>query len=313
MSRTVISTAFDKKLTSLTNIKAKIDADGVDGPLVEMLASKGIDLVADTAKGVVALGYHTAFQALRKTSQNLRQQGKSLMKIIIKDTTGSLQNLKSLFEPNFKSVGDWGATITDSGKFTNPTTPKGWMDLFTLIKAKNDSYVSPAVSPLLSYLVANAISLTTDATNGAAALAKQTLWEADTLASEKARQDRDTEFAPVFLHVRSIVRFLKKLYPNNVKALGEYGITVVLTPKVAKVRNLRIAFGQSKLKIKLILESIVCNTGTVALNLYKGKTISGIPIVIAPGAKWITIKGYSIVCMSNTSSTQGAQFSILPK
>jgi len=313
MPRALIPSPFQQKITLLDAIKAQIDLDGPTGLLVVMLANKGIDIDADVATGVIAMAYDTSFKALRKTSQNLRQQSKAAIKKISKDTTGSFQNLKSLFEPNFKSVGDWGATISDSGKFTYPTDSVGWMDLFSLMKTKNDSYISPAISPLLSYVTTNNISLTGNATNGAAALVKQTDSATATLNSETARQKRDSEFAPVLAHIRAIVKFLKKLYPNNVKMLGAYGITVILSKKVAKIRKVRIFAGLSKLKVKLVLNSIVSITGNAGIKIYKGKTISGTPILLGPGTKWTTIKGYSIVCMENASTTENAYLSIIPQ
>ena len=313
MGRPLIPSAFDRRLLLLANLIIKINADGETGPLVAMLASKGINLVTDAATGVTASGHNVSFKALRKTSQNLRQQGKAAMKIIIKDTTGSFQNLKTLFEPNYKAVGDWGATITDSGKFTYPTTTTGWMDLFTLLKAKNDSYVTPAVSPLLSYLVANAVSLSNDATNGAAALVKQTSQEADTLASEKARQDRDTTFAPVMLHIRAIIKFLMKLYPNNVKALGDYGVTVVLTPKVEKTRKKVVKASTSVLNIRVGIGSTIVNTGTIPLPIYKGATISGTPFMLAVGATYKIAKGFGRVSTHNPVTDTSGNLSLIPK
>lgn len=313
MSRAQIPSNFSKKIDLLNTIKKKVDADGDASPLLEMMAKKLIDLDADTVKGAAAIVFDDDFRFLSKKSQNQKQQVDAAMKIVIKDTTGAYQNLKSLCEPNFKEVGDWGAVITDGGKFTNPITYEGWMDWFTLMKAKNDSYATPAVSPLLSYLTTMGVSLSDDATNGAAALVKQSLQEANKSASEKARQDRDNKFNPVMNHLRSIVKFLMTLYPDNVKELGLYGITVVLTAKVAKVRKVKILFGQTKLKVKLVLKSIITVTGTEGINIYKGKTVSGTPIHVPAGGKWLTTKGYSIVCIANASTTNDALFSILPK
>jgi hypothetical protein len=114
-------------------------------------------------------------------------------------------------------------------------------------------------------------------------------------------------------HLRAIIKFLMTLYPDNVKQLGLYGITVVLMPKTAKVRKVKILFGQVKLSVKLILNSIITVAGTEGINIYKGKTVSGTPVLIPAGGKWLTTKGYSIVCIENTSTINDALFSILPK
>ena len=79
-----------------------------------------------------------------------------------------------------------------------------------------------------------------------------------------------------------------------------------------KTRLVSIAYGQSKLKMRVALGSEITNTGTEPINIYKGKTITGTPIVLAAGAKWIVIAGYSILSIENTSATIFAKLSILP-
>ncbi len=313
MGRSVIPQVFSGKVTLFKNLKKKVDSDGAEGVLVAMLAEKKINLSTDSDNCVLAVAYDTNFKSLLKSSQNLHQQGKELMKPIIENTTGSLQYLKTLFDPNFKAVGDYGATISDTGKFTYPVGTVAWMDLFASMKTKNDSFVLPLVSPLVLFNTENKISFTLNATNGALALVKQTDCEEDTKSSELARQKRDTKFAPVLKDIRAIIQFLMKLYPDNVKQLGLYGITIVLTPKVAKAKTINLIFGQSKLKVKLTVGSIISNTGTEAINIYKGKDMSGTPTSLAAGKKWIVTKGFSTASFGNNSLTNDAEFTILPK
>ena len=283
MARTEVPTPLNDKLTLLKDIKTKVDNDGSASPLAAMLASKGIDLTADTASGVLALTYDASFKSLDKSKQKCLQQRNQLMKQVIIDTTGSLQYLKILFDPNFKEVGDWGATITDTGKFTYPINDEEWMNLFTLLKAKHDSYIAPAISPLLTYITENLISLTVDATSSAAALAKQTSFDTFKLDSEKAREKRDTKMAPIVSHLKTIISFLKKLYPNDLKTLGDYGITVVEAVKVKKPSVKVIKASTSKLNIRAEIGSTIVNSGTIPLPIYKGKTISGTPLILAVG------------------------------
>ena len=313
MARSVIPQPFANKVILFNAIKKKIDADGAGGVLVTMLADKGIDMPTNAANCILAVGYDTTFKAFRKSSQNERQKANKLMKPIIANTTGEFQYLKTLFDPNFKAVGDYGATISDTGKFTYPVGNTAWMELFELMKTKSDSFIAPLVSPLILFNTENNISLTINATNGALALLKLTAQDEDTKSSELARQKRDTKFAPIIKDIRTIIQFLMKLYPDDSKELGLYGITIVLTPKVAKPRNMKLAFGQSKLKVKLTINSVVSNTGTETINIYKGADMSGTPMALAPGKKWMTIKGYSIVCIQNPSNTNGSTFTILPK
>ena len=313
MSRAQISSNFSKRIELLRTIKSRIDLDGDASPLVEMMAQKHIDLDADIVKGVAAVVFDDDFRLLSKISQNQKQQVDAAMKIVIKHITGAYHNLKSLLEPNFKEVGDWGAVITNGGKFTYPVTYESWMDWFKLMKAKNDSYTTPAVSPLLSYLSTTGVSLTDDANNGAAALVKQALQEANKRASEKARLDRDNKFNPVMNHLRSIVKFLMTLYPDNVKQLGLYGITVVLTPKVIKTRNKLIKASTSSLNIRVAIGSTVVNTGTIPMPIYKGATISGTPVMLAVGGTHTIARGYSQISFHNPTTDTSGMVKLIPK
>ena len=214
---------------------------------------------------------------------------------------------------NFKAIGEWGATITDTGRMTYPTSNADWIKLFTAIKAKNDTYVLPATSPLTTFLTTNSISLTTDATSCIAAKALHGEQITARFHSQMASENRNITFKPVDSHIRSIVTFLKKTYPDNLKILGEYGITVVTATKVAKVRKISIAFGQSKMNVKLVINSVIENDGTNAIHIFRGSTMEGTPIIIAAAGKWIVMSGYSRVCIANASATLPAQFTIFPK
>ena len=313
MPHQLIPSNFKEKIALLKTIKEKVDADQATGPLVAMLEEKGINLVLDTAKGAAAIVFDDNFRRLSKLSQNQKQKQNAVMKIIIDDITGSYQNLKTLYEPNFKAVGDWGAVITDGGKFTNPTNFAGWMDWFTLLKAKHDSYVLPAVSPLLTYLTITNISLTDDATNGAAALLNQAVQAANKKASEKARQNRDIKFNPVVTNIHSIVNYLFTLYPNNEKALGDYGIKVVLTPKIQHTRNKVIKSSTSLLNMRVGIGSTIVNRGSIALPIYKGATISGTPVLLAVGGTYTIAPGFGRVSVHNPTTDVVGLASFVPK
>lgn len=313
MSRSVIPQQFVSKVTLFDKVKKKIDDDAAGGVLVAMLAEKGINMSTNADNCALAVGYDKTFKSFSKSSQSNGQKGNNFMKTIIENTTDEFQYLKTFYDPNFKAVGDFGATISDTGKFTYPVGNIAWMDLFFSMKTKSDSFLTPLVSPLVLFNTQNHISLTVNATNGALALLKLTAQEEDTKSSELARQKKDSKFAPVMKDIRTIIQFLMKLYPDDSKELGLYGITIVLTPKVAKARTIKLAFGQSKLKVKLTIGSVISNTGTEAINIYKGKDMSVTPIALASGKKWITEIGFSFVCFANASQTNEAIFSILPK
>ena len=312
MARILIPTNFLQRIALLKTLKTKIDADGTTGPLVAMLAQRGIDLVADTANGASAIVFDQEYKLLSKLSQKQKQTVNAASKIIIDDTTGAYQNLKTLFEPNYKSVGDWGAVITDSGKFNYPINFTEWMEWFTLLKAKNDSYVTPAVSPLLSYLTTTGISLTKDATNGAAALLNEAAQDITRKASERARLNRDNKFKPVVKDIRIIARFLLTLYSYNVKILGDYGITVVLTPKAIKTRIKLIKASTSVLNIRVELGSTVLNSGTIPIPIHKGATLTDTPNILAVGKTFTISRGFGKISFHNPLTDVTGQVTLIP-
>ena len=147
---------------------------------------------------------------------------------------------------------------------------------------------------------------------GALALLKLTAQEEDTKSSELSRQKRDTKFAPIMKDIRTIIKFLMKLYPNNIKELGLYGITIVLTPKVEKIRNRVIKASTSALKVRVNIGSTIVNTGTIPLYIYKGATISGTPTTLGVGDIYKITKGNSIVSINNPLTTASGKVALIP-
>ena len=305
-------TDFTGREALLATIKEKVDADGVHGELVTMLASKGIDLDKDMVACNDAINNHKLFLAAEKRSQKLCQQRNTLMKPIMKHLRGCNQFLKNLFSPNTKSLGDWGTTITNNGKIIYPSGAEKRVSLLLLLKTKHESYTTP-LSPLLTYLSENAINLETDANNGAIALLRQASFVAANNIAINYRQIRDKQMAKVLEDTREIGSFLMKLYASTTKALGDYGFEVVDTVEVAKERTIKIAFGGIKLQLKVKTGSTISNTGKTDLNIYKGKLIAGIPFLLKAGTSMIASKGYSIFSVLNLSMSESGDFVLIPE
>lgn len=83
-----------------------------------------------------------------------------------------------------------------------------------------------ATSVLIPYLTKNDIDFTADVADGLAAVAFDI--SATSLAgqSEKARQDRDKAFKPVWKDTLAWAQFLKKLFKENTKELTDWGVPV---------------------------------------------------------------------------------------
>jgi len=305
-------TDFLGQTVLLGNIIAQVALDGPDGPLVAMLASQNINLIKDNTACKTAITNNTLFLKAQKSGQNFCQQRNNLMKPIMKHLRGSFQFLKSLFQPEFKALGSWGATISDSSKITYPKGTQNRVDLFMLMKVKNDSYtITP--SPLQPYITQNSINLGTDATNGGIALAKNDSFSQAQKKAQNYRQKRDKGWAKSLADMRSIGNFLVILFSNNTKALGEYGFVVVDEVPADKKRIIDMKMRERKLQVKVKIGSTLSNTGKTDFYIYKGKLIEGIFIVLAAGKSMIVGKGYSLFSVINASFTESGELTLIPK
>jgi len=293
-------------------IQTKVTADGTSGELVAFLAKNGIVIADDVAAGVTAAGYLANNLSLTKLGQKYCAQRDALVLPITIGLGGCFQFLKSYYKDDLKSLGDWDLTVTTSGKITLPIDVAGWTTLLTGFKAKNDSYISPAVSPLLQYLVKKSISLGSYLTKLGAAATLETEMKTAKSDAGKEHNDMVNEWVLPLQHIKMIGAFLMKLYVGNEKTLGDYGFTIVDTAKVLKTRNIKIPFGFTKLKLKAKVGGAFINNGTETLWIYKGKIAAGVPIILLPGAKLIVPKGYSIFCVTNTSVVNSAKMQVVP-
>ena len=307
-----IPSEFEEQIILLNQINTKVAVDKTASPILQMMLKKGINLTNDIATGVKASSSQTDFLANTLLGEQMREKRDIIMSPVKKDISNSFQVLKEHFKPEFKSVGDWGANISTTGKITYATTTQGEANTLALLKKQNDSYVSPAISPLASYLSEQEIDLTVDTTNAATGLGYDKSMHTAKIAAEVSRENRDILWSPVLKHIHEIGTYLMKIYNGNATKVGFYGFVVVAIPKVIKARKISIAFTQSKLNIKVAIGSLIINTGTETVNIYKGAVINGTPVELAPGKKWIVIAGYSILSIENTSIINFADFGITP-
>jgi hypothetical protein len=296
----------------LGNIITQVGLDGPDGPLAAMLVSKGIDLTKDNTACAAAIINNNLFLTAAKSSKKFCQQRNTLMKPIMKHLRGSFQFLKSLFTPNFKALGNWGATITTTGKINYPSGTQARVDLFMLMKEENDSYTTPP-SPLLPFLTQNTINLDTDATNGATALLRHQSFTTANTKAEDYRELRDNGWANPLINIHVIGDFLMKFFIGNQQAAGDYGFNIVNEAEEEKERILNMNTGESKTYQQVKLGSSIGNTGDGSIFIYKGKKVAGEPLEIKAGETIIATKGYAIFSANNPSSTKKGQLTLIPK
>lgn len=97
-------------------------------------------------------------------------------------------------------------------------------ELFKTMKAKHDE--DPANSPITPFLTQMGIDLDKDDTNTDKALENDTLYNKTYKKGEDYTQDRNNLFNPVLKNMKSELQFLKKLYVENTKELGQWGAQV---------------------------------------------------------------------------------------
>jgi hypothetical protein len=96
--------------------------------------------------------------------------------------------------------------------------------LFLNIKAKHDDD-GPA-SPLIPFLAQHEIDLADDLADVNSAKAKDLQFDKKEREAEKLTKQRDKLFDPIFGWMKKELQFLKKFYVDEVKELGDWGVTV---------------------------------------------------------------------------------------
>jgi hypothetical protein len=309
-SRIIYPEDYPGQRMLLGKIKAKYDADvaGSGSVLTAMLTQKGINLADDDTAGTTADGFETDRATQSAKKENFRQLRDLDFAKVWPQFTGSVQFLKSFYKPNVSELGNWKITVNGVARIAYPT------DILGKVKNYNDfiSYNGTvANSPLAPYLQQQNINHVTNAgrlidikTNHGKFL------QAD-LDMEAATQGRDINWNPVNKHIHEIGDFLIKLYSNNTKKLGEYGINVDDSPKAPKYRTSKL-----KLSEQIVIESVVIggtliNLGNTVLKVYKGGTLTGTVITVNPGDKVGMTKGFSRILVVNQSTLEDAKFKVL--
>lgn len=314
MSRKELPTTFLGQKLLFDDIKKKVDADGADGELVAFLAEHNINLADDKLLVDAAHLKYKSFLSFSKQSEKLCEKRDKLLNPVIKKVTKSVQYLKGFYNPDYKMLGDWDVTVTDGGKVTIPTDPEKFLTFIIAFKLKNDDYDEPLISPLAQFLTDKKISLADCVTDATAALALHEEFKTATSNSEAAHQAMVTKSAHPFYNLLSITNFLMKLHVDNEKELGDYGLKVVSTPKVEKVKDIKLAIGESKLSRQAKVGSIVANTGTETVYIHKGKTITTTnPLELQAGKSIALPSGYSIISYQNTSTTTFVKIQVIPR
>ena len=312
MSRIKYSKVFLPQTVLLKNILTKNKDDGEDSVLLPFLELQAIDVAKLAADTTTAIGHNTAFLAFKKKYYKERQQRDAILKPIFKQMNGMVQYLKILSGTKFKALGDWDITITDSGKINLPVDVVAKMDLFKFIKEKNDGYPA-GTSPLVKYISENDIDFDADAIGVAKAEILHENFEKNYLSAGKEASKRDFIWKEIMITVRSVGKYLKKLFINNDKTLPDWGFEIVATKKVSKNRTSKVEPGKPLLDMKLKIGSVIYNIGKTDVNIHRGNTIERTPVLLKAGESFIVGKGYSHTSVSSVSTVQNGKIKVIDK
>ena len=271
MPRLMIPDDFISQFMLLQNIVSQNSSLGTASPLTAFLAQQQIVLDDDVTAGAAAQTHDASRALLSKQSENFRQLRDNYFKTPWAHLTGSAQFLKQFYKGNTKELGNWGFTITDSGKINYPPAFIDRLMVFQAFNDKNQSYAE-GESPLQPYLTQQQINLTTDAGFAGQAATNYTSFNTAAQQSENETELRNQLWLPVLAHIKTIGGFLMKLYTNNPKALGAWGFVVDDSTQKPKLRTTKLKLGEQITSKSVVLGSTITNIGEGDLHLYKGSS-----------------------------------------
>ena len=310
MARLIIPDDFVSQLTLLNNIIAKNTELGTGSPLTAFLAQQNIVLANDAATGAAAQTHDTSRALLKKQSENFRQLRDNYFATPWAHLNSGVQFLKTFYKGNTKELGNWGITITDSGKVNYPPAFTKRTTVFIAFATKHNSYTN-GTSPLQPFLTQQAINLDADSAQVEQAVTNNTSFTATTQQSENATEMRNQLWLPVLANIKAIGNFLMKLYTNNPKALGAWGFVVDDSTKKPALRTTKLKLGEQITTNGVVIGSTLTNVGADVIHLYRGKSTVGTPVIIHAGEQFGIVKGYSSLTVVNPSTLQEAKFTVL--
>ncbi|MGN6214582.1 hypothetical protein [Parafilimonas sp.] len=307
MARLTIPEDFTSQVTLLHNIIAQNTALGAASPLTAFLAQQNIVLTNDEAAATAAQTHDASRALLKKQSENYRQLRNNYFTAPWAHLTGSVQFLKTFYKGNTKELGNWGITITDSGKVNYPAAFAQRRAVFIAFAAKHNSYPD-GDSPLQPFLTQQNINLDADSAVVEQATTNNTSFTAAAQQSENETELRNQVWLPVLAHIKTIGNFLMKLYSNNQKALGNWGFVVDENTQKAKLRTSKLKPGETANYTALQIGGTLTNTGEGEIHLYKGKSTTGTPNIIHATEQFGIVKGFSTITVVNPSTLIEARF-----
>ena len=304
MARIIYPTSFEKQANLFEGIYTKHVADGPDSVLLPLFVQQLIDPDADLTRIIRGRVQNELFTTLSAESTDMTQDCYNIWDSVFSHYRQGVQFLKAFFKGNVRELQNWTIPVDNKGQINYPSD---FMERVKLVRAfYRRNNVLGGASPLIPFLTLHTEggeivpidpAQETSSTEEAVLLYKKMLKTKKD--AEEHREQRDLLFAPVLDHIHTIGDFLKKLFVHNPHKLGEWGFVIDDSPREAKQRIVRILPKEIKTIIGIKLGSTFSNTGTVELNIYKGKAAQGQTILLAPEDTYIILRGWGTITVQN--------------
>lgn len=307
MSRIKFPNTFLKVAKLFKDAKKKHDTMLPPKTLQPFLDEDGIVLADDLLEVTAAETANTDFDTASKAAEKLSKSRDKLFDLVWIEHEGCVQALKKLFRKNPNKLGDWGITVNAGGRIAHPTDfVARQLQVITFIN-KHQSF-APPTSPLEPYLVENEIDIADSKTDAVDALTEHNNFLTQEALREQKRLERDTTIAPIEDHLRGMGQYLVNHFEKNPKKANDWGYEIDDSPQADKTRDGVVKFASAKTLQQVALGKEIINTGSVPLKLYKGKSASGVPVVMAPGNKFTIVRGYGTSTLENENASQDGSY-----
>jgi len=294
--------------TVLTKSVAKKNAeDGEKSVLLEFLENQNIDLAEDVENTNKAIAEHNEFNRLDRESTKYTEERNLLFEPVFATYRKECQYLKKYYVGKERELVDWGIPIDNQNEIKYP---KEFDQRTTLVEKLYEHNAKLAnKSPLTVFLVNNKINPVKELENTTAAQGKQTESTNSKKMSELHREERDNLYNPVWAHTEDIGQYLKNLFPDTPKKLGEWGYIVDDTDRLPVQRTTTIPAASTKTIKGIKLDSEIENTGKIILYLHKGDKINGTPTPLEAGNKFKIQLGWGTTTIENKNGGEDGEIS----
>ena len=305
MSQIKFPTELPQQIALLNSIITKNNNDGDSSPLAAWLVQQGIDLAADQVAGKKATEQEKIRAEQDATGKMAFKRRDTLFTPVITFVHDGAQVLKKFYKPDYPQLAIWNLPITQSGRINYPSSFEDQNEMAANFFTKLLSF-GEGKSPLAAYIKTNSVNVNNLVTNNTDAAEANAAAGVAAKAAENATEQRDLLWAMPLKHIHDIAEYLKTIYPNNPRALGEWGFVVDESVAVRKERKVMLIIGETKVVDSVRIGSIVTNLSTGNVLLYKGKGIRGTETVLKANEKMGMVKGYSIITLVNPSTLEKA-------